>query len=94
MAVCDHNIITALPCLIVLGPGSFLEVSKLLPMLGAGDGAEKPGFHIVAPSLPNFGFSQGVKERGFDLTKYAEMCHKLMLKLGYSEYVTQGGDWG
>jgi pimeloyl-ACP methyl ester carboxylesterase len=48
----------------------------------------------VAPSLPNFGFSDGVRKRGFDLSKYAEVCHKLMLKLGYSEYVTQGGDWG
>ncbi|CAL3971188.1 unnamed protein product, partial [Diplocarpon coronariae] len=25
---------------------------------------------------------------------YAETCHKLMLCLGYNEYVTQGGDWG
>ncbi|KAH9993045.1 hypothetical protein BJV77DRAFT_999794 [Russula vinacea] len=25
---------------------------------------------------------------------YAELLNKLMLSLGYSEYVTQGGDWG
>ena len=77
-----------------LGPGSFVEVTKLLPLLGAGDGLSKPAFHIVAPSLPNFGFSDGVKKRGFSLGQYAETCHKLMQKLGYEEYVTQGGDWG
>ena len=92
------------------GPGNFLEVVKLLPLLKEGrDGA--PAFHIVAPSLPNFGFSDGVKKRGFALPQYAETCHKLMLQLGYDQYgkrkriidysvrsnnliVTQGGDWG
>jgi pimeloyl-ACP methyl ester carboxylesterase len=48
----------------------------------------------VAPSLPNFGFSEGTKRKGFGLAKYAEVCHKLMQKLGYEKYVTQGGDWG
>ncbi|GAB7352346.1 hypothetical protein MBLNU459_g2788t1 [Dothideomycetes sp. NU459] len=28
------------------------------------------------------------------MAKYAETLHKLMLKLGYDKYVTQGGDWG
>ncbi|KAL8726827.1 MAG: hypothetical protein Q9166_006443 [cf. Caloplaca sp. 2 TL-2023] len=84
----------AIPLLFVHGwPGSFLEVTKILPLLAdVKDGA--PAFHIVAPSLPNFGFSGGVKKRGFSLSQYAEACHNLMLKLGYSEYVTQGGDWG
>lgn len=69
----------------VSGPGNFTEVSKVLPLLAdckKGD----PAFHIVAPSLPNFGFSQGVKKRGFGLPQYAETCHKLMLKLGYKQY--------
>jgi hypothetical protein len=26
--------------------------------------------------------------------QYAEVCNKLMLALGYNEYITQGGDWG
>lgn len=73
------------------GPGSFIEVEKILPLLAAPGG---PAFHIVAPSLPNYGFSSGVKSRGFGLAQYAETVHKLMLQLGYSQYVTQGGDWG
>ncbi|MCJ1381236.1 hypothetical protein MMC17_004345 [Xylographa soralifera] len=86
----------AIPLLFCHGwPGSFLEVKKLLPLLTAGNhGLENVAFHVVAPSLPNFGFSAGVKKRGFGLRQYAETCHKLMQKLGYFEYVTQGGDWG
>ncbi|KAF7865830.1 hypothetical protein EAF04_005995 [Stromatinia cepivora] len=82
----------AVPLLFVHGwPGSFMEVLHLLPLLQQPGG---PAFHIIAPSLPNFGFSEGVKKRGFALAQYAETCHKLMLQLGYDEYVTQGGDWG
>ncbi|KAF1989390.1 alpha/beta-hydrolase [Aulographum hederae CBS 113979] len=85
----------AVPLIFVHGwPGSFLEVEKLLPLLAQGDGKSAPAFHVVAPSLPNFGFSEGVKKPGFGLEQYAEVCHNLMLGLGYDEYVTQGGDWG
>ncbi|KAL0061312.1 hypothetical protein AAF712_011890 [Marasmius tenuissimus] len=83
----------AIPLLFVHGwPGSFIEVRKILPLLTAG----KPGpsFDVVALSLPGYGFSEGPKKKGFDLTKYAQTGHKLMLALGYDEYVTQGGDWG
>ena len=77
------------------GPGSFLEVTQLLyPLSAPGTGKSVPAFDIVAPSLPNFGFSEGTKKKGFGLDKYAEVLHKLMQKLGYEKYVTQGGDWG
>ena len=85
----------AIPLLFCHGwPGSFLEVKKLLPLLTEPQEMNDVAFHVVAPSLPNFGFSQGVTKRGFGLRQYAEVCHKLMLKLGYTQYVTQGGDWG
>ena len=71
-----------------------MEVVKLLPLLADTKNGAAPAFHIVAPSLPNFGFSEGLKKRGFGLASYAETCHKLMQKLGYQQYVTQGGDWG
>ncbi|KAL8914703.1 MAG: hypothetical protein Q9171_000716 [Xanthocarpia ochracea] len=90
----SSSVKNAIPLLFVHGwPGSFLEVTKILPLLSNVNDGE-PAFHIVAPSLPNFGFSQGVKKRGFSWPQYAEACHNLMLKLGYTEYVTQGGDWG
>ena len=76
------------------GPGSFLEVTKILPHLTNPSSPDAPNFHVIAPSLPNFGFSGGISKRGFGLAQYAETCHNLMTGLGYTQYVTQGGDWG
>ncbi|KAM5454863.1 putative microsomal epoxide hydrolase [Microsporum audouinii] len=88
------NVTGAIPLLFLHGwPGSFLEVTKLLPLLTTGD-ESRPAFHVVAPSLPNFGFSDGVKKRGFGLAQYAEALHGVMMALGYEEYAIQGGDWG
>jgi pimeloyl-ACP methyl ester carboxylesterase len=85
----------AVPLLFCHGwPGSFIEVTKLLPLLEAGEKDGNAAFHIVAPSLPNFGFSQKILKPGFALSQYAETCHRLMQDLGYDKYVTQGGDWG
>ncbi|RDL35681.1 putative epoxide hydrolase [Venustampulla echinocandica] len=74
-------------------PGSFIEVTKIISLLTDGK-PDGPSFHVVAPSLPNFGFSQAPSKPGFGLAQYAEVNHKLMLKLGYDKYATQGGDWG
>ncbi|KAF8265862.1 alpha/beta-hydrolase [Lactarius quietus] len=84
----------AIPLLFVHGwPGSFLEVTKILPLL-TGVSPENPSLHVVAPSLPGYAWSEGVLEKGFQAKHYAELFNKLMISLGYSEYVTQGGDWG
>lgn len=54
----------AIPLLFTHGwPGSFVEVTKVLPELLKG-GEDHPAFHVVAPSLANFGFSQGTKKVG------------------------------
>ncbi|KAL2061181.1 hypothetical protein VTL71DRAFT_7454 [Oculimacula yallundae] len=83
----------AIPLLFLHGwPGNFLEVTKMLPYL-RGEGG-KQAFHVVAPSLPNYGFSGRVTKKEFGLGQYAEAANKLMLALGYDQYVTQGGDWG
>lgn len=84
----------AVPLIFVHGwPGSFIEVEKILPELVKG-GKDFPAFHVVAPSLPSFGFSEGPLRKGFHNRHNAEICHKLMLALGYDNYVTQGGDIG
>ncbi|TCD68986.1 hypothetical protein EIP91_009208 [Steccherinum ochraceum] len=83
----------AIPLLFVHGwPGHFLEASKILPLLTST--GEHPSFHVVALSLPGYGFSEGSKKIGFSVVQYAEVGHKLMLALGYKEYIVQGGDWG
>lgn len=82
----------AIPLLFVHGwPGTFHEGLKMFDTLTQGDGTKDPAFDVVLISLPNYGFSEGVKKRGFAIEQYAECCNKLMLKLGYGEYVTQGG---
>ncbi|SMQ46570.1 unnamed protein product [Zymoseptoria tritici ST99CH_3D7] len=72
----------AIPLLFVHGwPGSYLEVSKMLASLR--EGSKGVAFHVVAPSLPNFGWSAGPKKTGFGLAQYAETCDQLMQALGY-----------
>lgn len=66
-------------------PGSFPEVMKILPLLTQGD-EDAVSFDIVAPSLPNYGFSDGAKKRDFGTPQYAEAIHKVMLNLGYEKY--------
>ncbi|KAJ9603644.1 hypothetical protein H2200_011830 [Cladophialophora chaetospira] len=84
----------AIPLLFVHGwPGNFLEATKIIDALSSSKDGQV-SFHVVAPSLPNYGFSQGTRKRGFSMEQYAETLHKLMLRLGYEQYVTQGGDWG
>ena len=55
-----------------LGPGTFLEVRKILPLLVQAD-AEHPSFHVVALGLPGFGFSEAPKKPGFELPQFAEV---------------------
>ncbi|KAE9399876.1 alpha/beta-hydrolase [Gymnopus androsaceus JB14] len=88
--------VQGIPLLFVHGwPGSFLEARKIIPLLTkAYEDSTLPTFDVVALSLPGYGFSEGAKKKGFSFVQYAEVAHKLMLALGYKEYVTQGGDWG
>ncbi|KAH6706704.1 hypothetical protein VD0002_g1286 [Verticillium dahliae] len=84
----------AVPLLFLHGwPGSFLEVLKILPLLTEPEEG-KPAFHVVAPSLPGFGFSDFSKKKGFGIDQHATCFAMLMERLGYNEYVCQGGDWG
>jgi hypothetical protein len=81
----------AIPLLFIHGwPGSYIEVTKLLSALQ--QSTNGVSFHVVAPSLPNYGWSQGVKQNGFGLKQYATVCHNLMISLGYDHYVTQGAN--
>lgn len=55
------------------GPGTFLEVRKLLPLLTASS-PDHPSFHVVALSLPGYGFSEAPRKQGFAIKQYAEVC--------------------
>jgi len=88
----------ALPLLIVHGwPGSVVEFLDVIPRLtdpeAHGGGAED-AFHVVAPSLPGYGFSEPPRAPGWDIRRVAHAFVELMERLGYPRYGAQGGDWG
>ncbi|CAI7628050.1 unnamed protein product [Penicillium crustosum] len=85
----------AIPLIFVHGwPGSFLEALKIIPLLTEPKSLDTQAFHVVAPSIPGYGFSSYSKKSGFGLEKHAECFANLMQNLGYERYVCQGGDWG
>jgi epoxide hydrolase len=88
----------AIPLLLTHGwPGSvveFLEVIRPLTDPRSHGGNPKDAFHVVAPSIPGFGFSGPTHETGWDVKRIARALAKLMNRLGYHRYGAQGGDWG
>ncbi|KAH6686285.1 epoxide hydrolase domain-containing protein [Plectosphaerella plurivora] len=84
----------AIPLLFLHGwPGSFLEVRPIIKLLTNPPFASDPAYHVVAPSLPGFGFSS-YPSKPCSPMDIAEIAHKLMGVLGYGKFMLQGGDWG
>lgn len=88
----------ARPLLMTHGwPGSVVEFHKVIGPLTnpcAYGGSAQDAFHIIAPSLPGYGFSAKPTVPGWGVEKIAEVWNELMAELGYSQYFAQGGDWG
>jgi len=88
----------AMPIAITHGwPGSIVEFTKIIPLLtdpAAHGGNASDAFHVVAISLPGFGFSGKPVERGYGPERMAGILAQLMARLGYTRYGLQGGDWG
>lgn len=85
----------ALPLLFMHGwPGSFLEVEHILEPLVRPERDDLPAFHVVAPSIPGYGFSPSPRRPGMGYRATAAAFHALMQKLGYERFVWQGGDAG
>jgi len=88
----------AIPLLLVHGwPGSISEFLDIIPPLSdpeAHGGNPADAFHIVAPSLPGFGFSGIPTERGHNPERIAQLLAALMERIGYERYAIAGGDWG
>ncbi|WP_019991578.1 epoxide hydrolase family protein [Natronorubrum tibetense] len=89
---------SATPLLLSHGwPGSVAEFFDVLGPLtdpAAHGGDPDDAFHVVAPSLPGFGFSGPTTEQGWDVPRMADAFATLMDRLGYDRFVAQGGDWG
>jgi pimeloyl-ACP methyl ester carboxylesterase len=88
----------ALPLIMTHGwPGSVFELLKTVGPLTdptAFGGSAEDAFDLVLPSMPGYGFSGKPKGNGWNPERIAHAWAELMLRLGYSHYVAQGGDWG
>jgi pimeloyl-ACP methyl ester carboxylesterase len=88
----------ALPLIITHGwPGSVIEMLDVIGPLTdptAHGGSIDEAFDVVIPSIPGYGFSSQPTEAGWDSARIGAAWAELMNRLGYSEYVAQGGDQG
>ena len=88
----------AIPLVMIHGwPGSFFEFSKVIGPLTeptAFGGPAADAFHVVAISLPGYGFSGKPRSPGYSPARIARIVPQLMARLGYTRYGAQGGDWG
>ncbi|MBB3166751.1 pimeloyl-ACP methyl ester carboxylesterase [Rhizobium laguerreae] len=88
----------AMPLIMTHGwPGSVLELLKTVGPLTdptAHGGSAEDAFDLVLPSMPGFGFSGKPAVAGWGTDRIALAWAELMKRLGYSNYVAQGGDWG
>jgi epoxide hydrolase len=88
----------ALPLLVTHGyPSSVAEFLEIIGPLSdprghGGDPAD--AFHVVAPSLPGFGFSTPLRDAGWESARTARAWVELMRRLGYRRYGAHGGDIG
>jgi pimeloyl-ACP methyl ester carboxylesterase len=88
----------ALPLIVNHGwPGSIIEQLKIIDPLTnptAYGASEADAFDVVIPSMPGYGFSGKPTNTGWGPERMARAWAELMMRLGYSRYVAQGGDWG
>ena len=88
----------ALPLILSHGwPGSIVEFMEVIgpltnPVGHGGDAGD--AFHIVAPSLPGYAWSDKPTAPGWGIERIADAWATLMARLGYDRYGAQGGDWG
>jgi pimeloyl-ACP methyl ester carboxylesterase len=88
----------ALPLIVTHGwPGSVIEQLKIIDPLTNPEthgAAAADAFHLVIPSLPGYGFSGKPTSTGWGPDRTARAWVVLMRRLGYTQFVAQGGDLG
>ncbi|WP_293899844.1 epoxide hydrolase family protein [Sphingobacterium sp. UBA5670] len=88
----------ALPLILTHGwPGSPLEfidaIGPLTDPVSYGGKAED-AFDVIIPAIPGYGFSEIPKEIGWNPDRVAKAWDVLVKRLGYTKYVSEGGDHG
>ena len=85
----------AVPLLLTHGwPGSVVEFFGVIDDLVEPEDPDAMAFHVIAPSLPGYGFSDKPANTGWGVERIARAWTELMSRLGYTEWLAQGGDWG
>jgi pimeloyl-ACP methyl ester carboxylesterase len=88
----------ALPLILTHGwPGSPLEFMKVIGPLTnpvAYGGRAQDAFDVVIPAIPGYGFSGKPTHLGWNPDRVARAWDVLMKRLGYTHYVSEGGDHG
>ena len=88
----------AMPLIMTHGwPGSIFELLKVVGPLTdptAYGGRAEDAFDLVMPSLPGYGFSGKPVGTPWGPDRMGTAWDVLMKRLGYTRYVSQGGDWG
>jgi epoxide hydrolase len=73
-------------------PSSVAEFLSLIdPLVSPADGQ---AFHVVAASLPGYGFSTPLSATGWTMARAGRAWVELMRRLGYERYGVHGGDVG
>ena len=75
-------------------PSSVYDFHKVIDALAEPDDPSAPAFHVVAPSLPGYGWSSIPTRTGLGPAAIADMWVELMSRLGYDAFLYHGGDWG
>src|SRR3954470_2963924 len=78
-------------------PGTFADFLDMIGPLTdpvAHGGRAEDAFSVVIPSIPGFGFSTPVPERGWTMARVPRTFDTLMRRLGYDSYGVHGSDAG
>ena len=88
----------ALPLVVTHGwPGSVIELLQTVDPLTnptAHGASAADAFDVVIPSMPGYGYSGKPSATGWGPDRIARAWTELMRRLGYRQFVAQGGDWG
>jgi hypothetical protein len=85
----------AVPLMLIHGwPGSFADFIRVIEPLTNPQTDDQIAFDLVIPSIPGFGFSVPVKDKGWNMIRIAAAFTTLMKELGYEKFAVHGGDMG
>ncbi|KAH8658586.1 Alpha/Beta hydrolase protein [Ilyonectria robusta] len=86
----------AIPIVLLHGwPGSFLEFLPTLDLIQKKYQPAQLPFHVIVPSLPGYTLSSGPpQDKAWVAEDAARIIDQALKKLGFNQYVVQGGDVG